>query len=87
MFQNFESFIKIKGIDEEDNKFTLKLYSSHFIEHEIEPGLSKITPLIEELTKYNIYIPLNNINRKTKFETKKILSFFENLIQTGIKYR
>ena len=49
VFRGFESFLGLKGVDEENTEYVLKSYISGFIEDEIEPGKYEIVQLIEDL--------------------------------------
>ena len=72
LFRDFESYLRIVvGLDEKDIQLILKEYNSHFITHEITPGIYTIQDISDTIHTFSghseiIKIEYDDLNEKTK---------------------
>ena len=77
-FRDIESYLRIvDGLDEEDIQLILKQYNSHFITHELTPGIYTIQDISDAVHTFSghseiIQIEYDDITMKTKI----ILKYF-----------
>ena len=78
LLRDFESFLRIVvGLDEEDIQLILKQYNSHFITHELTPGIYTIQDISDTIHTFSghseiIEIEYDVISMKTKIILKYI---------------
>ena len=71
-FRDFECYLRIRvGLDEEDIQLILKEYNSHFITHELSPGIYTIKDISDVVQTFSghsdiIEIEYDDISMKTK---------------------
>ena len=80
VFQNFESFLRIKRVSEDEIELVLKQYNSKFITYEITPGICSKNGISDALKSFGCQVKYDDISKKTSLLTDKNLRFDKNSI-------